>query len=117
MIGIWDMFKIKPLAYGLGLGIIDTILLATTKSISIGQLSFMPYMMIVMILYGIQPWIFYNSLAGESMSIMNLLWDVMSNIMVSVIGIWYFKENISNMKYIGIILSVISLTILSYEDN
>jgi len=110
------VFKIKPLLFALGLGIIDTLLLSTTKFISIGVLKY-PFIILVCILYGIQPLIFLNALGNESMSIMNLLWDVMSNIFVSLIGIYYFNETISNMKYLGIILSIISLTILSIEEK
>ena len=111
-----SIFKIKPLLFAFGLGIIDTLLLSTTKFISIVVLKYQ-FIILVCILYGIQPLLFLNALGNESMSIMNLLWDVMSNIFVSLIGIYYFKETISNMKYLGIILSIISLTILSIEEK
>jgi multidrug transporter EmrE-like cation transporter len=111
-----SVFKVKPLLFAITLGIIDTLLLSTTKFISIGTLKY-PFIFLVCILYGVQPLLFLNALGNESMSIMNLLWDVMSNIFVSLIGIYYFKETISNMKYLGIILSIISLTILSIEEK
>jgi multidrug transporter EmrE-like cation transporter len=116
-ITLGSIFKVRPLMFGVGLAIIDTLLLSATKLVSIGSISWWPYMIIIMVLYGIQPGIFLGSLSFESMSIMNLIWDVMSNIFVSILGIYYFKEKISNMKYLGIILSVISLSILSIDDN
>lgn len=112
---ISSFLKIKPLTFAIGLGLIDTFLLSVTKMISIGTLKY-PFIILVCILYGVQPLLFLNALGNESMSIMNLLWDVMSNIFVSLIGIYYFSESISNMKYIGIILSIISLSILSIEE-
>lgn len=113
---ISSIFKIRPLIFAVILGVIDTLLLSTTKFISLGTLKY-PFIFIVCLLYGVQPFFFLNALNSESMSIMNLLWDVMSNIFVSLIGIYYFKETISNMKYLGIILSIISLTILSIEEK
>jgi len=110
-------FKVIPMLYGLVLGSIDSILLSATKAVSIGSLAYIPYMLIIMAAYGFQPLIFLSSLNGESMTIMNLLWDVMSNIIVSCVGILYYKEHVSNMKYIGIILSIISLSLLAYNES
>jgi multidrug transporter EmrE-like cation transporter len=48
---------------------------------------------------------------------MNLLWDVMSDVLVTAIGLYYFSEKLSNMKKTGVILSMISIVLLTWKDE
>jgi multidrug transporter EmrE-like cation transporter len=65
-----------------------------------------------MLVYSTQPLMFYSSLSIESMTVMNILWNVMSNIIVSLIGIFLFGEVLSINQYVGIIFSLIGITLL-----
>lgn len=66
-----------------------------------------------MIIYSIQPLIFYKALTIENMGVFNVLWDSISNILVLFFGIYFFSETISLQKWIGIGLSFISIFLLS----
>ena len=75
------------------------------------------WLIIPMIGYAITPLIFYNALKLESMVIMNLTWDVVSDILVTAAGILYFKEKISGTKMMGVILSLFSVFLMTYEGD
>jgi drug/metabolite transporter (DMT)-like permease len=48
---------------------------------------------------------------------MNLLWDVMSDVVVTGIGLFYFSEKLSKLKKAGVILSFISIILLTWKDG
>lgn len=68
-------------------------------------------------IYAIDPMIFYTALGFESLTIMNLIWDLMSDVIVTLIGLFYFKEVLPTTKKIGVLLSFISLFLMSYEGD
>ena len=61
--------------------------------------------------------IFLKSLSHNSLTVMNLLWDVMSDISVSIIGLFYFKEKLTRFKKLGVFFSLISIILLTYKDG
>jgi len=65
-----------------------------------------------MLVYSIQPLLFYSALSLESMTVMNVLWDVMSDVIVTIIGFAVFGEILSTQQYIGIVVSLIGITLL-----
>lgn len=91
---------------------VDALMLGILKAIQLGWLSntliFLPS-----IIYTIQPWIFLKSLDGESMTVMNLLWDVLSDVLVTIEGLYFFNEKLTHTKMIGVGLSFISVMLLS----
>jgi len=48
---------------------------------------------------------------------MNLLWDVMSDVLVTSIGLFYFKEKLTKFKKMGVVLSIISIVLLTWKDG
>jgi len=61
----------------------------------------------------VQKLIFYNSMQYTSLTILNVLWDLLSDVFVSLIGIFIFRENISTRKLIGIAISFVSIYLLN----
>lgn len=75
------------------------------------------WMVVPTIIYAIQPWIFLNSLKFESLVVMNLMWDVLSDVMVTLLGLIYFGEKIGIYKRIGVVLSLVSVFLLATADG
>jgi drug/metabolite transporter (DMT)-like permease len=96
---------------------IDVITLSSIKAISANQARFFKWMVIPTLLYAIQPWIFLNSMRFESLIVMNLMWDLMSDILVTVTGFLYFKEKLGPYKTLGVILSFVSIILMSLQDG
>jgi multidrug transporter EmrE-like cation transporter len=109
-------FKTTPLKYGLLMAMVDVFMLSLVKTVSMDS-KLIRWMVIPTILYAIQPWIFLQSLQFESLIIMNLMWDVMSDILVTLTGLILFKETIGPYKLVGVLLSFVSITLMSLDDG
>jgi len=65
------------------------------------------------ILYGSQIFLFYYGLTTNTVSTLNITWDVLSSIFIAIIGILYFKEALTNYQLVGIILGIVSIFLFS----
>lgn len=68
-----------------------------------------------MLMYSTQPLIFYKALSLENMTVLNLLWDVISDIIVTFIGIFIFNETITIYQAFGVVFSFIGITLLGIK--
>lgn len=108
------MFNFIPIMFALFLATTDSIVLSGLKEYSLGKMY--PYMIpISMLVYSIQPLTFLTSLKYETMTVMNILWDVTSDVVVSLIGLLYFKERLTVHKKIGLLFSFLAIGFMSYE--
>lgn len=48
---------------------------------------------------------------------MNLVWDLTSDVVVTLIGLFIFSERISSVKMLGVLLSFVSLFLMTYEGD
>jgi len=108
-------FETVPLIYGTYMATVDVFMLGILKAINLGWISssliFLPTL-----IYAMQPWIFLKSLEFESMTVMNLLWDVTSDVLVTGSGLYFFKEKLSRTKLLGVGLSLISIMLMSWKE-
>ena len=105
-----------PLGFAGLMAMIDALALSLLKKISTKVLSF-SFMPIAALIYAIQPFIFLESLNFESMTVMNLLWDLTSDIFVTFIGIFVLGEQIGFRKSIGIVFSFIAIYLFTFDDG
>ena len=107
---------LAPLVYGTYMATVDVFVLGILKAINLGWVSktliFLPTL-----IYAMQPWVFLTSLSHESLTVMNLLWDVISDVLVTVEGLYFFQEKISRTKMLGVGLSLISVFLLSWNGR
>ena len=107
------MFNLDALRHGLSMAALDVTALPIVKYVSLGLNPM--WMIIPMCLYAYAPIVLLKSLKHETLTVMNLLWDVMSDVLVTLVGLFYFGEKISWTKLCGVILSIISIGLLTYE--
>jgi multidrug transporter EmrE-like cation transporter len=106
-----------PIAFGLLLASIDVFAMGTLKKISTGDIpNTWKNLAIPVGIYATTPLIFLQSLNYEAMTVMNLMWDMTSDILVSIMGIFYFREQLSYTKTLGIVFSFIAIFLLTYEN-
>lgn len=73
------------------------------------------YFVIAVIFYGIQPLLFYQSLKhGGNLAINNVSWDLLSDISVTIIAIYVFKELLTNKQILGLLFGLISIYLMNY---
>jgi multidrug transporter EmrE-like cation transporter len=109
------MFNVPVILFGLAMASLDGIILSLLKAINLGWLNAARWMIIPTVAYAVQPWIFLQSLRLESLTVMNLLWDVLSDVIVTLIGLFYFGEKLSWSKKLGVVLSLFSVFLLTHE--
>lgn len=101
-----------PLLFGVIMGIIDVIVLSALK-LRYNKVITSPFIFIIaFLLYGFQTIIFYKALSFGSLAQMNVLWDVTSDVFVTIVGVYFFKEAITSHQKIGIVLAIISIILL-----
>ena len=106
-----------PLGFGLVMASIDVLTFGIIKTISLDGARMIRWMVIPTLFYAIQPWLFLQSLKFETLVITNLLWDVLSDVFVTLMGVIYFEEKIGFYKRIGVVLSLISVFLLAVTDG
>jgi multidrug transporter EmrE-like cation transporter len=109
------MINVRTLLFGILFGMIDVFSLTTVKKVFLGWNPI--YMILPVILYGLTPFVFLKGLAGESLTILNLVWDLTSDLIVTLIGLFVFREYVSPVKMLGVALSFVSLFLMTYEDE
>jgi len=82
-----------------------------TKDLSIG------FGLISMVLYAFQPVILYFALSYESVAVMNVLWNIMSSVIVAVVGIMFLKETVGPRKQLGIVFGLIAVYLFTFDDG
>ena len=96
---------------------IDVFMLGLIKTVSKDMSRFLKWMVLPTLIYALQPWIFLSSLRFESLIVMNLMWDLISDVLVTATGFLYFKEKIGPYKTLGVILSFVSIVLMSIQDG
>jgi multidrug transporter EmrE-like cation transporter len=110
------MLNVTPLAYASVIALIDTGVFGALKNYTTGVWAKSWIIPLSMAIYSLQPFIFLKSLSYETMTVMNILWDIISDLFVTATGLLYFKEKLSTLKYIGLIFAFIGIVLLSYAE-
>jgi len=105
-----------PMTFGIVMATIDVFMLSAIKIIGT-KAKFLKWMIVPTIVYAIQPWIFLTSLKFETMTVMNLTWDLMSDILVTAVGLYYFGEKLGPVKTLGVCTAILSIGLLAYDDG
>lgn len=111
------MLDYTAISYATVMALIDVGMLGLVKEVSKSGIKSLALMIIPTIAYAIQPWVFLSAIKTETMTVMNLTWDLVSDILVSLLGIFYFGEKIGTVRMVGLFLAFISLALLSWKDD
>lgn len=104
---------------GLGQASIDVFALSIVKvaASTASKSNVIKLMILPMISYMFQPVITYFLLQTETLVATNLIWDLTSDILVSLIGIFYFGERLGRVRIAGILVGMIALVLLAQKDG
>ena len=109
-------FDLLPIFFGLVMALIDINMMGTLKFVDQGKLAYAIGFPIATLLYAFQPYVFLKAMAHSNMLTTNLIWNLASNIMVTLLGVFFFKEKIKGLKWLAIGLSLFSLGIFAYSE-
>ena len=109
-------FDLLPILFGIVMALIDITMMGTLKFIDQGKLAYAIGFPIATLLYAFQPFVFFKAMSHSNMLTTNLIWNLASNILVTLLGVFFFKEKIKGLKWLAIGLSLFSLGIFAYSD-
>jgi multidrug transporter EmrE-like cation transporter len=109
-------FTFLPVFFGTLMALFDVVVFGVLKMIKNKTLPRTYGILFSVGTYALEPLIFLKALNYESMVVTNLVWDLTSDVLVTLQGVLIFKEKFSVIRWFGIVLSMISLAILSYAD-
>ena len=110
------IFNMIPFGFAAAMASIDSTMLSLLKYISTHD-KHIGWIVLPMIIYSLQPVLFYLSLKYETLVVMNLLWDVISDVIITMIGLFIFQEKIGPYKKLGVIFSFLSIILMSLNDG
>ena len=110
-------FDMTPVLFGTAMALIDILMMGTVKMISKGSISQMVGVPLSIGLYALEPLLFLKAMKYEGMVITNLVWNLMSNIIVTLQGVLIFGESVKGLRWVGVCMSIVSLTLLAYTDD
>jgi hypothetical protein len=110
-------FSLLPIFFGTLMALIDICMMSSLKMIHNKTISYTYGLPLSISLYALQPFIFLKALNYEGMVVTNLVWNLMSNVIVTLQGVLIFGESIKGLRWLGILMSIISLTLLAYTDT
>lgn len=110
-------FSMLPIFFGVVLALVDIVMMNTTKMVTTGTLSAGFGLPLAFVTYGMEPLIFFKALKYEGMVVTNLVWNMVSNVIVTLSGVLIFGETIKGLRWIGISMSIIALGIFAYTND
>jgi len=110
-------FNTLPILFGTCMAIVDIFMMSVTKMVSIGSISSSVGLPLAISLYAMEPLIFLRAMKYEGMVVTNLVWNLMSNIIVTLQGVLVFGETIKGLRWLGISMSLLSLALLAYTND
>lgn len=113
----WGNFSTLPIVFGTIMALIDIAMMGTVKMVSLKTLTYAVGVPLAVGLYALEPLIFLKAMSYEGMVVTNLVWNLMSNIIVTLQGVLIFGESIKGLRWVGIAMSLVALTLLAYTDD
>ena len=109
-------FSFLPIFLGTLMASLDVVMMSLAKLSSKGKLAYGTALPLATGLYAIEPYLFFKSLNYESLTAMNLIWDLTSDVVVTILGVFYFGESIKGLRWLAVLFAIFSLGLFAYTD-
>ena len=110
-------FSLLPIAFGLVMASLDIVMMFTCKFVQLGAVPYGVGLTFATLAYSLQPYLFVKSMNYENMTTTNLVWNLSSDVVVTLSGSFVFGESIKGLRWLAILMSLVSLTLFAYTDN
>lgn len=110
-------FNTLPIFFGTVMALIDIFMMSMVKMVSNKTLSSGVGIPLSVGLYALEPLVFLKAMKYEGMIVTNLVWNLMSDIIVTLQGIFIFGESIKGLRWVAICMSIVSLALMAYTDT
>jgi multidrug transporter EmrE-like cation transporter len=110
-------FNILPIVFGVVMASIDILMMSTSKMVSEGTLSSEVGVPLAVGLYALEPLVFLRALHFEGMVVTNLVWNLVSDVIVTLQGVLVFGESIKGLRWVALGTALFSLALFAYTDD
>jgi multidrug transporter EmrE-like cation transporter len=109
-------FNMLPIFFGIIMATIDIIMMSSVKMISQGTMPSSWGIPLSVGIYALEPLIFLKAMNYEGMTVTNLVWNLTSDVVVTLQGVFVFGESIKGLRWLAICMSIFSLCLFAYTD-
>ena len=102
--------------YASGMVVMDVIIMILLKLKNLLILNNFLILPVTMIVYSMQPLLFYTALSSQGMAIINSMWNAISTVIIALIGFLVFSEKISVRNWIGIALCASGILLIGLDS-
>lgn len=99
------------------MSLLDVVMMTMAKLTKQRKLSYSTGLSLATLVYSLEPYLFFKSMNYESLTAMNLIWDLTSDILVTLVGVFYFKESIKGLRWLAILFAMFSIGLFAYTDD
>jgi len=110
-------FNTLPILFGSVMALIDICMMSMLKMVNNKTLSSSVGIPLSVGLYALEPLLFLKAMKYEGMIITNLVWNLMSNIIVTLQGIFIFGESVKGLRWIAVCMSIFSVGLMAYTND
>ena len=106
-----------PITFGLAMAGVDIGMMTVAKLTHLGKLPYVTGLLGSMAIYTLQPILFLKALTFESMLATNLVWNLVSSVVVTLLGVFYFKESVKGLRLLAVLIALLSLGLFAFTDE
>lgn len=110
-------FSFLPIFFGVCMASLDVVMMSLGKFAAKGVIPYGSALPLGTLVYALEPYIFFKSLKYESLTAMNLIWDLTSDVIVTCLGVFYFGESIKGLRWLAVLFAIFSLALFAYTDD
>lgn len=110
-------FSLLPIAFGTVMALVDMCMMGGIKMVHNGTLP--PVLGVIMssAVYLLQPLIFLKAMNYQGMAVTNLVWNLISNTIVTLQGVLIFGESIKGLRWLAMAMGLVSLGLFAYSQD
>ena len=112
-------FSVLPIAFGATMTVLDLVMMSTVKQVHVGTCPLQTGLPLATLLYALQPYVFLQAMkyTGGGLAVVNLVWNLASSVLVTLMGVLWFGEKIQGARWIAVGMSLVALALFAYTSK
>jgi multidrug transporter EmrE-like cation transporter len=112
-------FSLLPVAFGVVMAVLDLIMMSTVKQVGMGTWPVRTGLPFATLVYALEPYMFLQAMkyTGGGLTVVNLVWNLSSDVMVTLMGVFWFGEKIHGARWIAVGMSLVALALFAYTET
>jgi multidrug transporter EmrE-like cation transporter len=112
-------FSVLPIAFGATMAVLDLVMMSTVKQVHVGTWPLQTGLPFATLVYALQPYMFLQAMeyTGGGLAVVNLVWNLSSDVLVTLMGVLWFGEKIQGARWIAVCMSLVALALFAYTSK